>query len=103
MVNILLNKNAGQNIEQVFQISSKDLEPPLSWDSDFPSYSKEPSSYKPDFATSFRLVNKLLFRIVFKVTNKLHKISEKIQKTYVNASRSGAFWYVKCIFSETFE
>ena len=42
------------------------------------------------------------FALFSKLPTNYTKISEKIQKTYVNASRSGAFWYVKCIFSEIF-
>ena len=42
------------------------------------------------------------FALFSKLPTNYTKISEKIQKTYVNAPRSGAFWYVKCIFSEIF-
>ena len=42
------------------------------------------------------------FALFSKLPTNYTKISEKIQKTYVNAPRSGAFWYVKCIVSEIF-
>ena len=49
---------------------------------------KKRSIYRPDFATYYKLINKLQFCIVFKVTNKYTKIADKVQETYVNAMQN---------------